>query len=159
MSLKTPWALRDTKQTKRKAPYRALLAIVTRHPAPPPQLPPRGSYLSSFVEHCRLTLEAFVDNCNCFLDCKTFPCSMQTSVHAWIWNLFKYRAFKFFWFLSCKVQDCGYNKTTTKLDSLLKFKIRQILMRFLANPQPYIWHKLPQHVAIFLWRIWITVVF
>jgi hypothetical protein len=61
--------------------------------------------------------------------------------------------------LSCKAQDCGYNKTTTKLDSLLKFKIRQILMRFLANPQPYIWHKLPQHVAIFLWRIWIIVVF
>jgi hypothetical protein len=35
-----------------------------------------------------------------------------------------------------------------KLDSLLKFTIKQILIRVLANPQPYIWHKPPQQLAI-----------
>jgi hypothetical protein len=109
--------------------------------------PPGGSYLSSFVERRQLASEAFVVDYNCFLDHRTFPCSMRTSVCAWIWNSLKYKAFKFFQFSSCKAQDYNYSKTTTKFDSLLKFKIKQILIRFLANPQLYIWRKPPQHVA------------
>jgi len=65
-------------------PHRALLAIATRHHAPTTiatTWPPRGSYLLSFVESHRLALEAFVDNCDCFLD---WECSIRTSMRAWI---------------------------------------------------------------------------
>jgi hypothetical protein len=94
--VENPLSFRGTKQTKWEILHRALLAIVTRHHAPTTTTtnwPPRGSYLSSFVESRLLALEAFVVNCDCFLD---WECSIWTFVRAWIWNSFKYRAFLVF---------------------------------------------------------------
>jgi hypothetical protein len=162
--LKTPWALRDTKYPPPLPPPSSFVSRCYWTPCPTTTAttwPPRGSYLSSFVERHWLALEAFIVDRDCFLDCRTLPCSTRTFVWVWIWNPFKYRAFKFFRFLSRKAQDCDSSRTKTKFNSLLKFKVRQILIRFLANPQPYIWHKPPhklQWLATLLWQTWVIVV-
>jgi hypothetical protein len=136
------WKLRPPLHTQdARYPPSRFVSRCSRTPCPTtraPTWPPGGSYLLQCVERHRLALETFVVDCDRFLDCRTFSCSTRTFTRARIWNPTKYRAFKFFWFSSRKTHDCSYSKTTTELGSLLTPKIRQILIRFLAKPQPYI---------------------